>query len=410
MHTSRTTPGVALAVALFACASTAHAAGAQWLTNYQAAVKLSQKTGKPILADFTGSDWCQWCKALHDEVFTDPEFAAWARENVILLTVDFPKHKGQAKWLKNQNAQLAERYKIKGYPTVLFLNAKGEVLGRSGYRKADASEWIDHAQFVLDQAMPKPARFAPSFTKALAQAKEESRGLMVITEHQVTERSAKKIKAMLEQPEFAKFANERLVLVHVVRSGEGAAPDDELAALKDFAKTINAPLGRFDQWVIDPTGDKPKVLLRAKTLADPQRLIKTTEDKLPTPKYLGNWLTDYNRAKAIAQSTDKPMLLAFTGSDWSGACIQLDKDVFQAEAFKGYARDHLVLVRVDFPRKTQLPDELADQNRDLSRKYEIEHLPTLLLLDGDETVVGVVHTGNSDPEKVVAQIKRFTAP
>src|SRR5690606_2500467 len=60
-----------------------------WLVNIDEAYEISQKTGKPILANFTGSDWCGWCKKLTATVFSKPEFNEWAEKNVILLELDF---------------------------------------------------------------------------------------------------------------------------------------------------------------------------------------------------------------------------------------------------------------------------------------------------------------------------------
>jgi thiol:disulfide interchange protein len=61
------------------------AAKALWYEKLDDAVAASAKSGKPILADFTGSDWCHWCKLLKAEVFDTPEFATWAAKTVVLL-------------------------------------------------------------------------------------------------------------------------------------------------------------------------------------------------------------------------------------------------------------------------------------------------------------------------------------
>ena len=64
-----------------------------WLVDLEEAYNQSKQTDKPILANFTGSDWCGWCKKLRAEVFSRPEFKTWAKENVILLELDFPRRK-----------------------------------------------------------------------------------------------------------------------------------------------------------------------------------------------------------------------------------------------------------------------------------------------------------------------------
>ena len=135
---------LAVALAAFTLAAMA-SADAKWLTSYDKAVKLSKKSGKPILADFTGSDWCSWCKKLKAEVFDTAGFKKWAEKNVILLELDFPRSKALPAALKAQNQGLAQKYAIRGYPTVLFLKADGSVIGKSGYMPGGPSAWVQNA-------------------------------------------------------------------------------------------------------------------------------------------------------------------------------------------------------------------------------------------------------------------------
>ncbi|MBI1374704.1 MAG: thioredoxin fold domain-containing protein [Phycisphaera sp.] len=123
-----------------------------WTEVYDDAVAESKKTNKPILADFTGSDWCGWCIKLHKEVFSTDEFKAWAKDHVVLLTVDFPNAKPQSKEIKQQNKALEKKYKIEGYPTILFLDAEGKKLGESGYEEGGPKVWIAIADKILAKA------------------------------------------------------------------------------------------------------------------------------------------------------------------------------------------------------------------------------------------------------------------
>ena len=115
---------------------------AKWLESYDEAVELSKQSGKPILADFTGSNWCGYCVKLKNEVFDTPQFKAWAAENVVLLELDYPKPNLQADWIKQQNHMLLKRYKIDSYPSVLILNPDGSVIGSQGYQRGGADRWI----------------------------------------------------------------------------------------------------------------------------------------------------------------------------------------------------------------------------------------------------------------------------
>lgn len=135
-----------LALAAFATlASLTLAGGPGWLTSYDEAIKESKKTGKPILADFTGSDWCYWCKRLDKEVFETAEFKTWAKQNVVLLYLDFPQKTKLSAKLTEQNSKLAEKFKIRGYPTVLVIDSKGTKKGELGYMEGGPSKWTAEA-------------------------------------------------------------------------------------------------------------------------------------------------------------------------------------------------------------------------------------------------------------------------
>lgn len=138
-----------LVVSAIALATAVTATAADWMTDYSKAIALSKKTGKPILADFTGSDWCGWCIRLKKEVFSMPEFDAWAKKNVILLELDYPRSKPQTAAVKKQNDILATKYKIEGYPTILFLGSKGQVLGQYGYDRGGPKVWTSNAAKML---------------------------------------------------------------------------------------------------------------------------------------------------------------------------------------------------------------------------------------------------------------------
>jgi len=219
----------------------------KWYEEWDAAAKVAKKSGKPILADFTGSDWCGWCIRLKNEVFKKKEFARWAKKNVVLLELDYPRAKEQPEEIKKQNAELKRKYRIRGYPTILFLDAAGKVLGQSGYKPGGPKKWIQSAEAILD-------------------------------------------------------------------AGEG-------------------------------------------------------------------WLTDYDQALKLARKEKKPILADFTGSDWCGWCVRLKKEVFDTPEFQSWAKKHVVLLEVDFPRRKEQPEKIRKQNAELQQKFGIRGYPTILFLD-----------------------------
>ena len=89
---------------------------ANWLTDLSVVQAKAKEEGKPILMDFTGSDWCGWCIKLKKEGFSRPAFVNYANEHLILMTVDFPKRKQQEESLKDQNNTLMDTYGVNVFP------------------------------------------------------------------------------------------------------------------------------------------------------------------------------------------------------------------------------------------------------------------------------------------------------
>ena len=124
-------------------------AGQEWITDFELAKKAAAEKNVPILADFSGSDWCGWCIKLDKEVFSQKEFQDYAKDGLILFLADFPRSKPQSDELKKQDKGLAERYGIQGFPTVLLLNAKGEVTAETGYQPGGAKKYVEHIKDLL---------------------------------------------------------------------------------------------------------------------------------------------------------------------------------------------------------------------------------------------------------------------
>lgn len=92
------------------------------------------------------------------------------------------------------------------------------------------------------------------------------------------------------------------------------------------------------------------------------------------------WITDYDQALATAKAQNKKVFLNFTGSDWCGWCIKLDKEVFSQKEFLDYAKENYILVKIDFPSRSKLPDDLNRQNETLAKKYKIKGFPSIVVL------------------------------
>src|SRR5215831_20408346 len=93
--------------------------GLPWQTDLPKALEQAKAENKIALLDFTGSDWCGWCIKFDQEVFATHDFKEYADKNLVLVQLDFPNRKSQSAELKKANAELKEKYKIDGYPTLV---------------------------------------------------------------------------------------------------------------------------------------------------------------------------------------------------------------------------------------------------------------------------------------------------
>ena len=134
-------------VAALALVQSAMAADATWLTDLAKAQATAKQEKKLVLMDFTGSDWCPPCKQLHKNVFTSKEFADYAKDNLVLVEVDFTRSKKLPAELKAANDALAKKHQIEGFPTVIVLSAEGKELSKDvGYSGETAKEFVAKLQ------------------------------------------------------------------------------------------------------------------------------------------------------------------------------------------------------------------------------------------------------------------------
>jgi protein disulfide-isomerase len=119
------------------------AAEGEWLTDLAKAKAKAKEEKKLVLLDFTGSDWCPPCKALHKNVLTSKEFSDFAKDNLVLVEVDFPRSKKQSAELKKANKALQEQFSVTGYPTIVVLDPDGKELSKNvGYSGASSAEYV----------------------------------------------------------------------------------------------------------------------------------------------------------------------------------------------------------------------------------------------------------------------------
>jgi thioredoxin-related protein len=136
---------IRLACALLFCLSlvSTQAAEARWLYDIPQAQAQAKKENKLVLIDFTGSDWCGWCIKLKAEIFSTPEFNNYARTNLVLVEIDFPRFKPLSPELMATNEKMQQKYKAEGFPTIVVLDPNAKEIWRlGGYAPGTPADWI----------------------------------------------------------------------------------------------------------------------------------------------------------------------------------------------------------------------------------------------------------------------------
>lgn len=122
------------------------------------------------------------------------------------------------------------------------------------------------------------------------------------------------------------------------------------------------------------------------------------------------WQKDLKKAEKIASTEDKPIVLVFQGSDWCAPCIKLDKEIWSTDAFKNYAKEHFVMLKADFPRrsKNKLAAEQQEKNNKLAKTYNPEgYFPLVVVLDKSGTVLGKTGYKKTTPEEYIKTLNSF---
>ncbi len=142
-----------LTIMVMLCCSKSEATN--WETDFEKASATAKTSGKYMLLDFSGSDWCGWCIRLEKEVFSQDAFKDFAEENLVCVLVDFPRAKEQTEELRQQNLDLARKYGIKGYPTIIILSPDGKPVGKTGYLQGGPWEYSRHLKEIIEDYKEK---------------------------------------------------------------------------------------------------------------------------------------------------------------------------------------------------------------------------------------------------------------
>ena len=217
-----------------------HVSG-RWHTAYESAMAEAETTGRPVLALFTGSDWCPHCKILEKNVLETGEFQAWADSNVVLLMVDLPQQ-GISEAVRQQRSVVCRKYGVSSFPNVVLIGPDGaKITEKRGYKGQPAPAWIaDMAQHLPARpqetavaGMPAAPAGPPSvgvlgsLDAAIETARGTKRPILLVVARPGDKAARSHSDSLINDPEFAPFAKENFIVAHVPPNAVGGTQEAE---------------------------------------------------------------------------------------------------------------------------------------------------------------------------------------
>lgn len=120
-----------------------------WLTDFEQGLVRAREEGKPMLVEFTGSDWCVWCQRLDREVFIQPGFKEYAENRFVLVELDFPHAEPLPDEVFKQRDELRQKFKVEEYPTVIVLSSASQEMGRLSYMEGGIGSFVGSVEKLI---------------------------------------------------------------------------------------------------------------------------------------------------------------------------------------------------------------------------------------------------------------------
>ncbi len=227
-------------------ATAAEATARVWHTSYEAAMADAERTGRPVLTVFTGSDWCPHCKTLEKNVLETGAFHEWAERNVVLLMIDLPQH-GITEAVRVERSKVCIKYGVRNFPAVLLISPDGTKLAeKRGYQGQSPAAWIADMTKSLPErpaetavaATPPAATSAPaahspsapvldSLDKAIETARGAKRPILLVVARPGDKAARSHSDSLISDPEFAPFVQENFIVAHVPPTASSGSQEAE---------------------------------------------------------------------------------------------------------------------------------------------------------------------------------------
>ena len=221
-----------LVAAVTVCLAVAASARAsdRWLRSYDEAMEAAERTGRPVLTIFTGSDWCPHCVTLEKKVLDSQQFLAWAENRVVLLMIDLPQQ-GISQDERNARSRVCIKYGIRTFPnTVLIAPDGAKIMAQSGYHGQTPEAWLA----ALEKHVPAPVlagnpedgddddRILSSIDEAVETARDTRKPVLLLVSRPSDSAAKTRVATLIKDPEFDSLTRENFVVAQVPPQEEEA--------------------------------------------------------------------------------------------------------------------------------------------------------------------------------------------
>lgn len=216
-----------------------------WLTSYNDALAAAERTGRPILTVFTGSDWCLHCRKLEEKVLHTDTFTRWAEDRVVLLMIDLPQQ-GISQEERQARSRVCIKYGVRSFPSTLLIGPDGgRITGQSGYTGQSAEAWVaamdGHLPPIAGKATA-PAGGADevlsSLDEAVETARDAKRPILLMVSRRGDAEATTRVASLFNDPEFETLARDHFVVANVPHAADAspnAAKLDDLVGNAELA-------------------------------------------------------------------------------------------------------------------------------------------------------------------------------
>ncbi len=273
LHSSVGLMGRVTLTLLLAVVATTSRGSEPWLTDYEAALAAAEETGRPVLAVFTGSDWCQHCRTLERNVLETDEFLTWAADRVVLLMVDLPQN-GISTEDRKARSRICVKYGVRSFPNTVLIAPDGSaVASQPGYRGQATGTWLASFDGHAPVRTALVSSGKPTVHSSLVSAVETARGahkpILVMVSRSGDASATTRLSSLLNDPEFESLAAEHFVVAQLPPAGGHDQAEQDAAV----AELIGGDEGASDALEIVVTDDGHTAVFKESGTQENRRVV-----------------------------------------------------------------------------------------------------------------------------------------